>query len=109
MKLVMISMLIGVCAVASVASAAQVPTSYTMANFWIAVHDTPASFSPDGAGGFVGRTTTGFSFTQQPVVNSASVRLHKFTIDQAYFYISDRGILRAETDLAAVSMYLARA
>lgn len=87
---------------------AEIPSSYTNDNIFTAEHDRPVSLFMDGAGGFYGFTETGFRFTQQPVTNAFGVRLHKFSIDQAFFYVSDQGIIEANDDLAAVSIYLSR-
>ncbi len=87
---------------------AEIPSSYTNDNIFTAEHDRPVSLFQDGAGGFYGFTETGFRFTQQPVTNAFGIRLHKFSIDQAFFYVSDQGIIEATDDLAAVSIYLSR-
>jgi len=81
---------------------------YTPENFALdGIHSPPSSFSLDGLGGFYGLTVDGKAFTQNPVINSFSVRLHKFTINEAYFYISDKGAFKAESDLKALSIYYA--
>jgi len=36
------------------------------------------------------------------------VRLHRFSIDEAYFYISSVGLITAPNDLVALSIYLAQ-
>lgn len=82
--------------------------TYTMANFWSIPHDAPLHFTSDGGGGFYGYTAGGSYFTQQPVLIDSSIRLQKFTIGEAYFYVSDRGVIVADSDLVAVSTYLAR-
>jgi hypothetical protein len=78
---------------------------YTMDNFWTTEHEMPAWFLLDGDGGFYGETVSGTAFTQKPVVNNLSIRLHKFAIDEAFFYISDRGTFQAENDIKALSIY----
>lgn len=85
---------------------AQIPTTYTNDNFWTSEHDQPLSFSRDSWGNFYGVTLTGKFFSQTNIENQYGIRLQKFSIDQAYFYISDRGVIRAESDLVALSIYL---
>ncbi len=83
-----------------------VGASYTMENFWTTEHEEPAWFESDGVGGFYGETVGGTSFSQHPVFTNTDIRLHKFAIGTAYFYISDRGIIQAVDDLRALSIYL---
>jgi hypothetical protein len=78
---------------------------YTNQNFWTTAHEAPAWFESDGAGGFYGETEEGTMFTQKPVTNSFNIKLHKFSIDAAYFYISDKGVIKAPNDLIALSIY----
>lgn len=86
-------------------SVAAVPELYTNANYIDSTQEEPVSFFNDGWGGFYGYTTSGRLFTQTPVANDVNLRLHKFAIDEAYFYISDKGPIFADSDLAAVSIY----
>jgi len=88
--------------------AATIPALYTNDNFWTSEHDQPASFSSDEYGNFWGITLTGKTFYQTNIENTASIRLQRFSIDEAFYYVSDRGIIIAPTDLTALSMYLAR-
>jgi hypothetical protein len=88
--------------------AAEIPETYTNENFWTSTHDQPVSFEQDEAGNFSGITVTGKTFTQKNVVNNASIRLQRFAIDEAFFYISDRGIIVAFTNTIALSIYLNR-
>ncbi len=78
---------------------------YTNQNFWTTEHEAPAWFEADGQGGFYGETVAGTAFTQKPITNSFNIKLHKFSIDAAYFYISDRGVIQAPNDLMALSIY----
>ncbi len=78
---------------------------YDMNNFWTSVHEAPAWFESDGVGGFYGATVAGTLFTQNPVLIDSGVRMHKFAIGEAFFYISDKGVIRAENDLRALSIY----
>lgn len=81
----------------------------TMANIWTVPQAQPDSFYVHPAGGFWGITTEGEVFRQAPLVTDPSIRIHKFTIGTAYFYVSDRGFIKASSDFVAMSMYLGRA
>ena len=73
------------------------------------LNEVPAWLMSDSSGGFYGETETGLSFTAQPVLNDYSIKLHKFTINDTFWYVTDRGVIEAVGDLEAVSIYLARA
>lgn len=88
---------------------AEVPALYTNENFFTSTHDAPVSFVQDALGNFSGVTESGKTFTQRPVVTNIQVRLHRFAIDEAYFYVSSLGIILADNDTTALSIYLARA
>jgi len=87
---------------------AAIPEVYTNDNFFTSEHDVPVSFSQDVFGNFTGVTATGKIFSQYLITNSLDIRLQRFTIDQAFFYISDRGVIVADTDTVALSIYLSR-
>ena len=78
---------------------------YTPEHFWLLPHTEPAWFESDGVGGFYGETVDGVTFTQTIVANQAGIKLHRFNIGTAAIYISDKGVIEADNDLAAVSMY----
>ena len=78
---------------------------YDNDSYWNTNHEKPAWFEMDSNGGFIGETEDGISFTQYPVINDQSIRLHKFVIGTAFFYISNKGIIKAENDLSAISIY----
>lgn len=78
---------------------------YDMDNFWTTAHEAPAWFETDGAGGYYGATVAGTAFSQHPIFTNSGVRLHKFAIGTAFFYISDRGVIKAKNDLHALSIY----
>jgi len=90
------------------AQAAEIPKTYTNDNFWSSPHDQPVTFERDSAGNFSGITVTGKVFTQKNITNSANIRLQRFAIDEAFFYISDRGIIVAPNNTRALSIYLNR-
>ncbi len=78
---------------------------YTNQNFLNLDHETPVYFETTYSGGFWGYTDTGREFTQKPIINDLDLRIHRFTIDEVFFYITDRGPIFAESDLQAVSIY----
>jgi hypothetical protein len=69
----------------------------------------PQSFVVHNSDYITGVTTNGLLFSQHRIVSASDIRIHKFSIAQSFFYISDRGIIEAPDDLRALSMYLARA
>lgn len=88
---------------------AAVPAVYTNENFFTSEHDAPATFTRDSAGNFWGHTVSGRLFTQTAVVSDIHVHLHRFTIEEASFYISSFGVIEAASDTAALSIYLSKA
>jgi hypothetical protein len=91
-----------------VSVSAYIPAIYTNENFFTSQHDAPVSFVQDNLGNFSGVTQTGKTFTQRAVVSDLHVRLHRFSIDEAFFYVSSVGIIVAESDAVALSIYLTR-
>ena len=88
---------------------AETTVRYDQTNFWTLEHEVPATFTRTTLGGFYGYTTSGRMFRQEPVLAATTdVRLHRFEIDDAFFYISDRGIITATSDLGALSIYHTR-
>ncbi len=67
--------------------------------------EKPVWFAFDEFGGMYGATESGYTFSQIPVLVDASVRLQKFTIGTTSYYISDRGVIDAPSDLMALSIY----
>lgn len=88
--------------------AREVPTRYTNTNIETSRHEKPATFyvERDGA---LGKTESGRRFYQYAVAQPYGVRMHRFEIDDAFWYISDRGIIWADSDIIALSIYLSRA
>ena len=80
-------------------------SDYTRTNFLFTYHDKPATFTKTAAGGFVGVTENGTAFTQTPIISHSEYRLHRFQIEQAFFYVSDKGTFQASNDLVALSIY----
>lgn len=52
-----------------------------------------------------GTLTSGVVFTQKNVAGS-SIRLQRFEMEEVRWYVSDKGIIHAESDLQALSKYL---
>lgn len=49
---------------------------------------------------------SGVQFSQTNIINNVT-RLQRFQVEQAYWYVSDRGDIQADTDTQALSIYLA--
>ena len=56
--------------------------------------------------GFYGQLVSGVLFTQKNISNELGVRLQKFEMEQLYWYVSDKGIIKADSDIEALSKYL---
>jgi hypothetical protein len=82
--------------------------TYSNDTFWSTQHAKPESFTVTSTGEAYGTTTTGIAFRQVNVVTNSDVRLQRFQIQEAYFYVSDRGVIRADNSTQALSMYIAR-
>lgn len=54
----------------------------------------------------VGTMASGATFSQYRIVTATNVRIHKFVFADNSFYISDKGLFEAASDLEAVSIYL---
>jgi hypothetical protein len=87
---------------------AAIPAVYTNDNIWQSEHDRPITIEQDNFGNFTGTTATGKVFYQNNIENSLSIRLQRFAIDEAFFYVSDKGIIIAPNDTVALSIYLTR-
>lgn len=66
---------------------------------WFVVNDDGSAW---------GQLESGITFTQLNVSNQLGVRLQKFIIEDAYWYITDRGVIYADGDIEALSVYLTR-
>jgi hypothetical protein len=86
---------------------AEIPDRYTNQNMFAegTTHDRPVTFELDGHGGFAGYTQLGKVFRQYPVLPDSGVRLHRFEIGEAFFFVSDRGVIQAPSNIAALSIY----
>jgi len=80
---------------------------YTNANILTSPSPIPESFYVTEQREAFGTTTEGIPFSQTNIVNEVT-RLQKFQIQEAYWYISDRGEIWADTDTQALSIYLTR-
>lgn len=65
----------------------------------------PASVIVADRDNFTGKTTTGEDYSQYRIVSDRTVRIHKFTLGDLQFYISDYGVFTADDDLQALSIY----
>lgn len=54
-----------------------------------------------------GALTSGVTFTQSNIINNHT-KLQVFRAEDAYWYVSDKGIIYADTDMEALSIYLSR-
>lgn len=66
----------------------------------------PAEFTVDEDGEAYGTLESGVPFSQTNVSNDLGVRLQKFTLQQAFWYVSDRQTIYAPNDITALSIYL---
>ena len=87
---------------------AAVPETYTNDNLWSTTHDMPVSFIVQDDGSITGLTASGKKFSQINVANDAGIRLQKFIIDEAWFYVDGRDTFMALTDELAVIEALRR-
>jgi len=82
--------------------------TYNNENITRVYHEAPASFSVDSTAEAIGTTISGMHFAQRNVTIDPAVRLQRFEIGLAFWYVSDRGVIWADSDLAALSIYLSR-
>lgn len=82
--------------------------TYTNQNISTAYHEAPSDFSIGSSGESMGSTVSGIPFRQYNVTNNAHIRLQRFEIGLAYWYVSDQGIIWADSDLMALSIYLSK-
>lgn len=66
---------------------------------WFVVNDDGSSF---------GQLESGAQFVQYPLTNEIGVNLQRFQLEEAYWYVSTMGIIYAENDLQALSIFLYR-
>jgi hypothetical protein len=71
-------------------------------------HEAPSEFTVDANGDTLGTTVSGMAFRQYSVANAYNIRLQRFAIGMTGWYVSDRGIIWADDDLTALSIYLSR-
>lgn len=82
--------------------------TYDNENIRYAYQEAPTSFSVDQNGEATGSTVSGMSFRQYSVTTDSSVRLQRFEIGNAHWYVSNKGVIFADNDLLALSVYLSR-
>lgn len=81
---------------------------YTKESIHTAYHEAPSSFSVASNGEAVGSTVSGMPFRQRNITNDLQIRLQRFEIGLAFWYVSDKGVIWADDDLTALSIYLSR-
>lgn len=79
---------------------------YTNANISHIYHQPPVWFVQETSGDWVGETEGGHAFRQVVIENDLQVRMHKFSIGTAFWYVTDKGVISANNDLLALSIYL---
>ena len=84
-----------------------VSLSVALANFDFAsdTHPAPVSFTVDASGEAYGKLEGGYTFTQKNIFLKNDIKIQKFVTGVNFFYISDKGIIEAENDLRAISIY----
>jgi hypothetical protein len=70
--------------------------------------DQPAHFYQDAAGNWYGETVSGQSFSQKNIPNDAGIRLQRFVLGDISYFITDQGVIWADSNLHAISIYFAR-
>ncbi|MBP9749432.1 MAG: efflux RND transporter permease subunit, partial [Candidatus Pacebacteria bacterium] len=81
---------------------------YDNTNIQTLYHEMPLTFTFDEEGTVTGETVSGITFRQYRITNSEAIRLQRFEIGLAFWYVSDRGVIYANNDLTALSLYLSR-
>jgi len=79
---------------------------YTDENIHYAYHEAPASFSVNESGSFEGLTISGMLFRQYSIASTYGIHLERFEIGEAGWYVSDKGVIWADDDITALSIYL---
>lgn len=82
---------------------------YTQDNINTTYHETPFSFTVTAEGEAFGLTLSGMAFSQTNITTIPGVRMQRFVIGAASWYVSDHGVIWADTDLEALSIYLSLA
>lgn len=82
--------------------------TYDAENIHNVYHEAPSEFTVDANGDAFGTTVSGMAFRQYSVANEYNIRLQRFAIGTTGWYVSDRGIIWADNDLTALSIYLSR-
>lgn len=80
--------------------------TYTNENIHTVYHEAPAYFLRSNTGEVSGATVSGMVFRQYNILPHSGYRLQRFQIGEAFWYVSDRGVIWAASDLEALSIYL---
>ena len=75
-------------------------------SFVFAYQPKPISFWFNPAGEAFGELEYGLTFSQTNVATDLGIRLQKFQWGKEFWYISDKGVIYADYDLQAFSIYL---
>ena len=72
----------------------------------IAYQPKPISFEFNSEGEVFGILEDGTQFSQTNIATDLGIRLQKFQWSEGFWYISNKGIIEADYDLQAFSIYL---
>ncbi len=81
---------------------------YRNDNIALTPHPEPDSFTVNSKGEMMGVTSSGIAFSQTNIISDIT-SIQKFKIQEAWWYISDRGIIglgEGLTEIEALSIYL---
>jgi len=84
---------------------ASLPVASANFDFVTDSHPAPISFIVNTSGEAYGELEGGYSFTQKNIFMENNIKIQKFVTGAHFFYISDKGIIEAENDLRAISIY----
>ncbi len=73
----------------------------------LAYQPKPVDFWFNQEGEAFGTLEDGTSFSQINIATDLGIRLQKFQWGDLFWYVSDRGVIYADCDLQALSIYLA--
>jgi hypothetical protein len=66
----------------------------------------PQTLKIEADGSYSGKLVNGIPYTQKQVLE-ANFKLHRFQLEDAFWFISDKGVFWADDNLQALSIYLA--
>lgn len=77
--------------------------TYTNDNIHTAYHEAPREFSVDERGNTTGETVSGALFTQETIYDVDGVRIQKFMIGEAFWYVCASGVFFVSGDSEAIA------